>query len=65
MYVVRYPFNDFLKKNRVRCRVRGRFRVRQLKVKVRHRFVVKVGTYKVHSLPTGRHSVFLNSTGDI
>ena len=59
MYVVRYPFNDFFKKNRVRCRVR------QLKVKVRHRFVVKVGTYKVHSLLTGQHSVFLNSTGDI
>ena len=36
--------------NRVRCMVRGSFRVRprELRVEVRHRCVMKVGTYKVH-----------------
>ena len=48
-YVVCYQFNDLLKKkNRVRCMVRGTFRVRELRVEVRHRCVMKVGTYKVH-----------------
>ena len=28
IYLVCYPFNDLLKKNRVRCRARGSFRVR-------------------------------------
>ena len=40
-YIGRYLFNDVLKPNRVRCRARGIFRVR---VKVRYRCVMKVGT---------------------